>query len=122
MRYIVEKDENISMACGVGATVTLFTVRVPQGSKMRITHFGNYLNLAGHWSHVTWSMARNGVGVHPYDVVLDQLGLESRAREVKPPVFNGGDEICITATDDGTIAQPPALAVGILLKYQFEEK
>jgi len=115
---ITEEDENISMLHPRGTTITLFTYRVPQKSKMTLTYFANYLNLPGHWSRVTWSIRRNGIGVYPYDAILDQVGLSAQPRLIKRLIFNGGDELRIIAADDNSIAQPPFLATGIAIKYQ----
>lgn len=116
---INEEDENISMLHPRGTTITLFTYRVPQKAKLTLTHFSNYLNLPGHWSHVTWSIHRNGIGVYPYDAVLDQIGFSAQPRPIKRIIFNGGDELTIFATDDNSIAQPPNLATGIAIKYEI---
>ena len=86
---------------------------------MTLTSFSNYLNLPGHWSHVTWSIRRNGIGAYPYDAILDQVGLSARPRLIRHLVFNGGDELRIIATDDNSIAQPPNLATGIAIRYEI---
>lgn len=115
---ITEEDENISMLHPRGTTITLFTYRVPNKCKMTLISFSNYLNLPGHWSHVTWSIRRNGIGVYPYDAILDQIGLSPRPSLIKPIFFNGGDELIIIATDDNIIVQPPILATGVRIKYE----
>ena len=114
----IEQDENISMLHPRGTTITLFSYRVPHKSKLTITHFSNYLNLPGHWSHVIWSIRRNGVGVSPYGAILDQTGLSTQPRLINRLIFNGGDELIITATDDNSIAQPPELATGVAIRYE----
>ena len=119
MDNIVEYDENISMVHGAGLTIVLLTLAIPQKSKIRITYFANYLNLAGHWGAVTWGIFRNGVGVFPYDTIQDQLGLQSRPRKIAPIIFQGGDELQIRAVDDNTIVQPPVLETGIALRYEL---
>ncbi|MBA7497077.1 hypothetical protein ES702_07686 [subsurface metagenome] len=116
---IQEYDENSSIVCGVGLTVTLYTFQVPNKSKMLLTHLSNYLNLNGHWTHVIWRVLRNGVQVEPYGAITDQLGLSEQPRKIRNIKFNGGDTLTIVAIDDGTIAQPPALAVGIALKFEL---
>jgi len=114
----IEEDENISMPHPQGTTITLFTYRVPQKAKMTLTHFANYLNLPGHWHHVTWTILKNGIGVPPYDALLDQIGYSAQPRLIKRINFNGADELRIIATDDNSIAQPPILATGIAIKYE----
>lgn len=118
MEYINEYDENISMAHGQGLTITLFTFRVPQKSKMRITHFSNYLSLVTHWGAVTWSIRRNGIAIPPYHAIQDLIGLSSLPRKIKPLIFNGGDVLTIIAIDDNLIAQPPNLDTGIAIKFE----
>lgn len=121
MNNINKFDENLSMLCGAGATVTLYTYTVPSKSKLILTHFSNYLNLTlTHWGHVTWSLLRNGIGVRPYNAVLDELGLSSLPRETMKVEFNGGDVLTVIATDDNVVAQPPLLRVGIAIKFDLE--
>lgn len=115
---VQEYDENSSLACGLGLTVTLYSFQVPAKSKMILTHLSNYLNLATHWLHVTWRVLRNGVQVEPYGAITDQLGLSEQPRKIRPVKFNGGDTMTIIATDDAVVAQPPVLAVGIALKFE----
>lgn len=118
MEYIVEHDENISLAHGQGLTITLFTFQVHQKSRMKVTHFANYLSLVTHWGAVTWSILRNGMGVNPYDAIQDVIGLSSLPRKIAPIVFQGGDVLTVIAVDDGVIAQPPALDTGIAIKFE----
>ena len=116
--FIIKEDENISNPHPRGTTITLFSYSVPHRAKMTLTHFSNYLNLPGHWHHVTWSVRRNGVGVVPYNAIQDQVGLSAHPETIKPVLCRGGDQLIITATDDNSIAQPPDLATGIRIKYQ----
>jgi len=116
--FITKKRENISMPHPRGTTITLFTYRVSSKSKMTLTHFSNYLNLPGHWHHVTWSIQRNGIGVDPYDAISDQMGLTTEPGLITPLDLRGGDELRIIATDDNSIAQPPDLATGIAIRYE----
>ena len=115
---IEEQDENISMLHPRGTTITLFTYRVPQKSKMALTYFANYLSLSTHWTYVTWSIRRNGVGVYPYDTIQDQVGMQEKPRRIKRINFNGGDMLSILATDDNTLAQPPNLYTGIAVRFE----
>jgi len=119
MENINEYDENISMLHAQGTTITLFTYQIPAKMKLKITDFSNYLDLQGHWGHVTWSIRRNGIGVRPYNAILDQLGLSNRPRKITPPTFEGSDTLTIIAVDDNTIAQPPLLNTGIALRYEL---
>ena len=118
MDYIVKHDENISMLHGQGLTIVLFTFQVPQKAKMRVTHFSNYLSLVTHWGAVTWSIQRNGIGIRPYNAILDQIGISSLPREIAPIVFGGVDVLTVIAVDDNLIAQPPNLETGIAIKFE----
>jgi len=115
---INEEDENISMLHPRGTTITLFTYTVPQKSKMVLTYFANYLSLTTHWTYITWSIRRNGVGVYPYDTIQDQVGLQDNPRRIKRINFNGGDMLSILATDDNTLGQPPNLYTGIAIRFE----
>lgn len=115
---IIPYDENKSMPCAAGATITLYTFQVPSKSKMILTHLSNYLNLNTHWTHVTWRVLRNGAQVEPYGAITDQLGLSEQPRQIRPVKFNGADTLTIIATDDAVVGQPPVLAVGIALKFE----
>lgn len=118
LRHGTEKDFNASLPCGAGLTVDLWDFQIPQKSVMIITHFSNYMNLAGHWGAVTWVISRNGVPVNNYEAIQDQIGLQSRPRKIERLLFQGGDRCLITATDDNTIAQPPVLNTGIAIRYE----
>ena len=119
MEYINPYDENFSMAHGQGLTIVLFTFQVPQKAKMRVTHFSNYLSLVTHWGAVTWSIQRNGVGMRPYNAILDNIGLSSLPREIAPIPYAGGDVLTVIAVDDNLIAQPPNLETGIAIKFEL---
>ena len=118
MKNIIEKDENISMLHAQGTTIVLFTYVVPPKSKMVLTHFSNYLSLAGHWTHVMWSIRKNGVGINPYNTLTDEIGVQTEPRKIRRLEFQGGDVLIINATDDNTIGQPPNLRTGIAIKYE----
>lgn len=117
---IIEKDENFSALLGQGLTITLCTIQVPSKAKMIIASFGNYINLPNtHWGHVIWSIKRNGVPCERYGAILDELGLSFDPREVKGLVFEGGDTLTITATDDNVVVQPPLLIAGVALRWEL---
>lgn len=118
IRHGTVKDFNTSVVVGVGLTVNIWTYQVPNKSVMILTHFSNYLDLAGHWNDVTWTIYRNGVPVTNYETILDQLGLQTEPRKIERLVFQGGDVIRIDAVDAGVIPQPPVLNVGIAVRYE----
>ena len=125
MRRIVNVDKqeiNQSFICGLGLTVTLFTYVVPSHEKLTVTHFGNYINLINtHWGQVTWSIRRNGIGVYPYENVMDEIGQSFDPRPIKRLKFTGGDLLEVIAWDAGVVAQPPVLTVGMAIKFELEE-
>lgn len=98
----IEYDENISQAVGIGATVTLFTFQVPSRSVLKIMKFANYTDTpAAVGTGLTWHINRNGVGVRPYDNILDIIGQSYQPEKVTIAEFRGGDLLTIV-TVNGT--------------------
>jgi len=115
---IRKKDINVSQTVNAATAATLFTYRVPAKGVIRLTHFSNYLSIVGAWGDVTFSIRRNGVGIFPYDELLDQIGISSRPREIEPIIVNGGDMLSITV-DNQHIAN---VDCGIALRYEEIER
>jgi len=118
MINIKKYDEPHSALLPKGTTVTLYTFTVPQKSKLTITHFGNYINQAPHWGHVTWRVLQNGIICLP--PILDNLGLSSLPEATKKVELNGGDVLSVTVTDDNVLAQPPVLSAGMRIKFELQ--
>jgi len=111
---IVKKDLNTSQAVGIGATVTLWTYRVPTKAQIRLTDFGNYVDTVAAWGDIHWYMKINGIGKYPYNDILDQIGHSARPRAIEPIIIHGGDEIIITVFNDTA----GIVQCGIALRYE----
>jgi len=114
---ILSKDINLSQEVGIGATITIFEYTVPTRSILKMTHFGNYLKTIAAWGEVTWRILQNGVGLYPYEEILDQIGMIDDPRIITPFSIPGGDEIKITITNDHIAA----VVAGVALRYDIIE-
>jgi hypothetical protein len=111
----MKKDINISQNVAAAATVEYFNFKVPPRSLLRILKFGNYINVRDAWGSITWRILNNGIGVHPYDVIKDQLGYGAEPREIICPEFQGGDVLSINVTND----YADEVGIGIALQYEL---
>lgn len=114
---IISKDINLSQSIGIGATVIIFDFTVPTKSTLKVTHFGNYLATIAAWGDITWRILQNGVGLYPYDEILDQIGMIDDPRAISPFSIPGGDNIQITI-HNGSAA---IVGAGVALRYDIIE-
>ena len=114
---IINKDINLSQAIGIGATVIIFDYTVPTKSILKVTHFGNYLATVAAWGDITWRILQNGVGLYPYDEIIDQIGMIDDPRVITPFSIPGGDNIQITI-HNGSAA---IVGAGVALRYDILE-
>ena len=110
----MKKDINISQEVLATTTVEFFNFKVPPRSLLRILKFGNYINIRDAWGSIIWRILNNGVGVHPYDVIKDQLGYGAEPREIICSEFQGGDVLTINVTNNYV----DTVAIGIALQYE----
>jgi len=114
---ILSKDINLSQEVGIGATITIFEYTVPTRSILKVTHFGNYLATIAAWGDITWRILQNGVGLYPYDEIIDQIGMIDDPRVITPFSIPGGDTIRITITNNSA----DLVGAGIALRYDIIE-
>ena len=115
---ITKRDINISQT--INATVqntVLFTYRVPAKSELKVTHFSNYIDVVAEWGDIVWRLTRNGVGIYPYDQILDQIGIASDPREIEPIIIRGGDEFTIYCDNNDVAVN---VVCGIALRYEVK--
>jgi len=112
---IISKDINLSQEVGIGATITIFEYTVPTKSILKVTHFGNYISTVSDWGDVIWRILQNGVGLYPYDEIIDQIGMVDDPRVINPFSIPGGDSIKITITNNAAAA----VGAGIALRYDI---
>ena len=99
---VEEFDENISASIGIGLTVTLFTFVVPSKCRLRFKKFANYTDTpAAVGTGLTWHINRNGIGVRPYDNILDIIGQSYQPEIISMATLKGGDVLTIV-TVNGT--------------------
>ena len=115
--FTSKRDINTSKEIGADETKELYSILVPAAAKCKILKFGNYLGDESAWGSVIWIILKNGIPVHPYDVVLDQLGIESLPREVEIDEFDGGDLITFEAKNNYI----DTVKVGLALVYEFRD-
>jgi len=99
---------------GDPAQTDIFTYQVPARCQMLLTHFSNYME-TGDWGEVTWRILRNGVPIPQYEAILDEIGISSFPRLVKPLLFKGGDYCQIQIAMSGVSV---ANNVGIAVRYE----
>lgn len=99
-----------------GETKLLWDFKVPQNAVVKITNMGNTIDEPEAWGYVYWTLKRNGVGVHPYDKLIDQIGYGALLKEISIDDFQGGDLIEVYATNNYI----DTLDVGLLLKVVLE--
>ena len=116
MSNIQSKELNLSVAHagGVQAFVDMWTYQVPQGARLIVTHFANYMGVAD-WGQITWRILRNSVPVPPYETVLDQIGISTLPRVTEPIVCEGGDLLQIQFS---AILASVANDIGFAIRYE----
>jgi hypothetical protein len=96
--------------------VCLLSVKVPATTNLRITHFGNVIDLGSEWGLITWSLRVNGVPDETLGAVLDQIGSISAPRELgRNPIARGGDVLEVYASS----ASAEICATGVTLKGEY---
>lgn len=97
-------------------TLLLWDFRVPQNAVLKIKNAGNTLNEPAAWGHAYWTLKKNGIGVHPYDKLYDQIGYGAELKEISIDDFQGGDLVEVYATNE----YEDTLEIGLLLKVVLE--
>ena len=116
--HVRKFDENISQNVVFVApnnVVTLFTFQVPSRAVLRLTKFANYTDTPASIGAISWSIRRNGIGVNPYDNILDIIGQSYQPEEIEMGEFRGGDLLSIVATNNH-IAN---VLMGIRVKFEL---
>lgn len=110
------RDLNTTQALTVvmGWTV-LFTYQISSQEIFKMTHFSNYMGTAD-WGNVNWRIKKNGIPISPYDLIVDQLGIQTLPRMTQPIEGRGGDLIEIEATLLAGAVDPNN--IGIAIKYE----
>ena len=118
--HVRKFDENISQLIpfvAPGNTVTLFTFQVPSKSALRLTKFANYTDTPAAVGAISWSIKRNGIGINPYDNILDIIGQSYQPEEIEIDELRGADVLTITVTN-GHVA---IVQMGIRVKFELGE-
>ena len=116
---VTEFDENISQIIPFvppGNVVTLFTFQVPSKCVLRMRKFSNYTDTPASLGAISWSIRRNGIGVNPYDNILDIIGQSYQPEQIKISKLNGGDQLSVVVTN-GHIAN---VQMGIRVVFDLE--
>lgn len=95
-------DETHSFNVGIGLTQVIYSITVPSKCVLRVKKFANYTDTpAAVGTGLTWSIQRNGIGIHRYALILDIIGLSYHPEDVNIPLLKGGDILSIV-TVNGT--------------------
>jgi len=113
--FTSKRDINTSKETLSGQIKELYSIQVPAAAKCKILKFGNYLNDYSAFGSVVWTIKKNGIPVHPYDVIIDQLGIESLPREIEIDEFDGGDLITFEAQNNYV----DTVGIGLALVYEL---
>ena len=93
-------DRPVSMSCPAGASTTIFTEKVPNGTHLRLTHLSNYAQDAASWGLLTWSIRVNDVPTKFYGSFSDWYGDLSQMHEMGDPILaQPGDTITVIVTN-----------------------
>lgn len=117
MKNIVLKDENLSLEILADTTANIFSFQVPGNSKFTLTHFGNYIKEFDAWGSITWILKKNGVPIHRYHEIKDQLGWGAMLRELTGVDIPGGSLFTIDIKNEYI----DTCKCGVAIKYQIEE-
>ena len=110
-------DETHSYNVLAGVTQVIYTITVPSKCILRMKAFANYTDTpAAIGTGLTWSIQRNGIGVRPYDLILDIIGQSYQPELIAMETLKGGDVLTVL-TVNGTIN--PALS-GARIVFDLE--
>lgn len=117
---IVNKSENFSdnLAAAAGSTVDLVNILVPPRAVMRLKSFGNYVSVVANWGKIRWDFFKNGVPIHPYFAIRDQVGYAAQRQSIENVVIEGGSQLVVRVTQESGIACVP----GVSLEWDMEYK
>ena len=94
-------DETHSFTVNNGATQVIYTIVVPSKCVLRIKKFANYTDTpAAVGTGLTWSILRNGIGIHRYALILDIIGLSYQPENVNIPLLRGGDVLTVITVNN----------------------
>lgn len=111
-------DENISQTVNAGVTAILYTFVVPHKCILRILKFANYTDTpAAVGTGLTWSIQRNGVGIRPYNNLLDIIGLSYQPEIVNIEELKGSDVLTLV-TVNGTGGN---VISGVRIVFELED-
>ncbi len=111
-------DETDSATVIAGATVTLLSVTVPDGTdqSLLITHYANILSDMAALGFFTWNMYIDSVPVKAYFGVVDQLGTTNQMRKVGVDILvNSGQTLRVDAVS--TAALPYGAGISLMGVY-----
>ena len=115
--FVQFEDLNTTQALTIAlGWQVLFSYVVASKEEFKLTHFSNYMGTAD-WGNVAWRIKKNGIPIAPYDNVVDQIGIATLPRTIKPVYGRGGDLIEIEATLLAAAVADPN-DIGIAVKYE----
>ncbi len=95
-------DETHSFTVNAGITQVIYTITIPSKCILRMKKFANYTDTpAAIGTGLTWSIQRNGIGVRPYELILDIIGQSYQPEVIQMATFKGGDVLSVI-TVNGT--------------------
>lgn len=109
------KDYQYSKTITAGSTDTLFSLYIPQKSKMVLKKFANYLSDPTYFGFVIWQFFVNGIAVYPYENISDMIGLAYQPADIENIEIGGGSLFEIKARNNHS----SDLGVGIRFIYEI---
>jgi hypothetical protein len=102
--------------------VLLHSEKIPTGTNLRITHFGNDVGDIGAWTDnggVSWTLKINGVPCSFINGEVNQLGTTNQPRELGDPIMvRGGDVVEVYGTNPSA-ATDYTMLVSVKGKYGY---